>query len=121
MSNRLLSDRARWARFFIWMYLLACGSSASSAQQRLSWEQIRDLFLNANPTIRAQAQSVQSNRGSEITAGLRPNPQFQNDTTSATIGIYQEVEIGESVPRASKARSWLPRYLKQIWPILAER
>jgi cobalt-zinc-cadmium efflux system outer membrane protein len=35
-----------------------------------------------------------SNRAAEITAGLRPNPTFQNDTTSATFGIYQEFEIG---------------------------
>ena len=25
---------------------------------------------------------------------MRPNPTFQNDTTSATIGVYQEFEIG---------------------------
>jgi cobalt-zinc-cadmium efflux system outer membrane protein len=29
-----------------------------------------------------------------MTAALRPNPTLQNDTTSATVGIYQEFEIG---------------------------
>ena len=69
---------------------------AASAQQQPSytWEQIHDLFVRSNPTLRAQEQSVVSNRAAEITAGLRPNPTFQNDTTSATVGIYQEFEIG---------------------------
>src|SRR5262249_6378521 len=26
--------------------------------------------------------------------GLRPNPTFQNDTSSATLGVYQEIEVG---------------------------
>jgi len=67
---------------------------AHAQLQNFTWEQIRDKFLSTNPTLQAQAQSVQSSRAGEITAGLRPNPQFQNDTTSATIGIYQEFEIG---------------------------
>ena len=29
-----------------------------------------------------------------MTASLRPNPTLQNDTTSASVGIYQEFEIG---------------------------
>jgi cobalt-zinc-cadmium efflux system outer membrane protein len=72
-----------------------CLSTTTPAQQpRFTWEQIRDKFLAGNPTLRAQAQSVESTRAGEITASLRPNPTFQNDTTSSTIGIYQEFEIG---------------------------
>jgi cobalt-zinc-cadmium efflux system outer membrane protein len=69
---------------------------AAPAQQQptYTWDQIHDLFLRSNPTLRAQEQSIVSNRAAEITAGLRPNPTFQNDTTSATFGIYQEFEIG---------------------------
>ena len=65
-------------------------------------EQIRNLTLaqalrlaeQQNPTLQAQAESIESNRANEITAGLRPNPTFQNDTTSATVGVYQQFEIG---------------------------
>lgn len=65
-------------------------------------EQVRNLTLaqalalaeQQNPTLRAQGQLIESNRASEITAGLRPNPTFLNDTTSATVGVYQEFEIG---------------------------
>ena len=75
---------------------LAMFPVAGPAQQQssFSWQQIHDLFLRSNPTLRAQEQSITSNRAAEVTAGLRPNPTFQNDTTSATIGVYQEFEVG---------------------------
>jgi outer membrane protein, heavy metal efflux system len=81
------------------LLLAACAAAfviAAPAQQQptYTWEQIHSLFLRSNPTLRAQEQSVVSNRAAEITAGLRPNPTLQNDTTSATVGIYQEFEIG---------------------------
>jgi cobalt-zinc-cadmium efflux system outer membrane protein len=76
---------------------------AQAQPQSFTWEQIRDKFLSTNPTLKAQAQSIESSRASEITAGLRPNPQFQNDTTSATIGIYQEFEIAGKRPARLEA------------------
>lgn len=80
---------AGWAGVVI--FAVAC-----PAQQKAtySWQQIQDLFARSNPTLRAQEQSVESNRFAEITAGLRPNPTLQNDTTSSTLGIYQEFETG---------------------------
>jgi outer membrane protein, heavy metal efflux system len=73
----------------------ACAMAAPAQQQPVyTWEKIHALFLRSNPTLRAEEQGVVSNRAAEITAGLRPNPTLQNDTTSATVGIYQEFEIG---------------------------
>jgi len=71
-------------------------SSPSCGQQlpAYDWQQIHDLLVRTNPTLRAQQQSIVSNKAAEMTAALRPNPTLQNDTTSATIGIYQEFEIG---------------------------
>lgn len=89
---------------FVLLVIVFTGQ-AQAQQQTFTWEQIRDRFLPINPTLRAQAQSVESNRASEITAGLRPNPQFQNDTTSATFGIYQEFEVaGKRGARLQSAR-----------------
>jgi cobalt-zinc-cadmium efflux system outer membrane protein len=83
---------------------IVLGAIACPAQQpTFNWEQIHDLFLRSNPTIRAQEQSIVSNRAAEVTASLRPNPTLQNDTTSATIGIYQEFETGGK--RAARMRS----------------
>jgi len=76
-------------------------------------EQIRTLTLadalalaeQQNPTLGAQAQSIESSRAGEITAGLRPNPTLQNDTTSATLGVYQEFEVaGKRRARLESAR-----------------
>lgn len=80
-------------------------ASKCPAQQQAaySWQQIQALFLRSNPTLRAQDQSITSDQAAEVTAGLHPNPTFQNDTTSATVGIYQEFEIGGK--RQARVRS----------------
>jgi cobalt-zinc-cadmium efflux system outer membrane protein len=81
--------------FFLFTFLFAaCTMSSPAQQQAYTWDQIHDLFLKSNPTVRAQAQAIESNRAAEVTASLRPNPTLQNDTTSSTVGIYQEFELG---------------------------
>ncbi len=107
MRNCLCAMRQRTGR----LLALAMGTavclctSVRAQQQSFTWEQMLDKFLSTNPTLRAQAQSIESNRASEITAGLRPNPQLQNDTTGATLGLYQEFEIGGKRPaRMQSAR-----------------
>src|SRR5262249_48306627 len=73
----------RTGRFLVVALIIASLCTVVNAQQpSFTWEQIRDKFLATNPTLRAQEQSIESSRASEVTAGLRPNPQFQNDTTS---------------------------------------
>ena len=107
MLNRQFATRIRSGRFLVFALLTtACLSNGAWAQQQsFTWEQIRDKFLATNPSLQAQAQSIESSRSNEITAGLRPNPQFQNDTTSATIGIYQQFEIaGKRSARIESAR-----------------
>jgi cobalt-zinc-cadmium efflux system outer membrane protein len=95
--KRLYRNCLQSAKFTL-ITAASLGTVAHAQQQSFTWEQIRNQFLATNPTLRAQAQSIESTRAGEITAGLRPNPQFQNDTTSATIGIYQEFEIGGKRP-----------------------
>jgi cobalt-zinc-cadmium efflux system outer membrane protein len=78
---------------------------AAEEIKALTLTQALALAEQQNPTLNAQELSIESNRANEITAGLRPNPQFQNDTTSATAGIYQEFEIGGKRPaRRESAR-----------------
>jgi len=42
----------------------------------LSWEQIKARFLIQNPTVLAGQTGIEESKANEITAGLRPNPQF---------------------------------------------
>lgn len=100
---RFLSSRS--SRRMAVISTSALFATICSAQNATSynWEQIHNLFLRSNPTLRAQEQSIVSNKAAEVTAAARPNPTLQNDTTSATVGIYQEFEIGGK--RAARIRS----------------
>lgn len=55
--------------------LLAGGMSRSCfAQKPLTWQEVRDKFEAANPTLRAGQIGIDESRAEEITAHLRPNP-----------------------------------------------
>ena len=76
-----------------WLVAMLLCAGVQGQQASFTWEQLRDEFLRTNPILRAQSQEIESSRANEITASLRPNPTLQNDTTSATLGLYQEFEI----------------------------
>ena len=56
--------------------VLALAPSFASAQQALSWDQVKARFEATNPALKADADNVDEMRAEEITAYLRPNPQF---------------------------------------------
>jgi cobalt-zinc-cadmium efflux system outer membrane protein len=51
-------------------------TSTASAQQALTWDQVRAKFEAVNPALKADAYNVDEMQAEEITAFLRPNPQF---------------------------------------------
>ncbi|MGO9794511.1 MAG: TolC family protein [Terracidiphilus sp.] len=54
-------------------FVLAQGASA---QQALTWDQVKAKFEASNPALKADADNVDEMKAEEITAFLRPNPQF---------------------------------------------
>jgi cobalt-zinc-cadmium efflux system outer membrane protein len=58
---------------FVWLSLLAALASHAEAQP-LTWQQVRDRFQAANPTLRAAQIGIDESRAQEVTAYLRPNP-----------------------------------------------
>ena len=46
------------------------------AQTALTWQQIRERFEASNPTLQAAQLNINESRAAEITAYLRPNPDF---------------------------------------------
>jgi cobalt-zinc-cadmium efflux system outer membrane protein len=56
--------------------ILAAGllPAAAFAQTTFSWQQIKDKFEVANPTLKAAQLNIDESRAAEITAYLRPNP-----------------------------------------------
>ncbi len=49
-------------------------SPGLSAQTAFTWQQIKEKFETANPTLKAAQAAVEEARASEVTAYLRPNP-----------------------------------------------
>jgi cobalt-zinc-cadmium efflux system outer membrane protein len=47
-----------------------------SAQQALTWDEVKAKFEASNPALKADADNVDEMKAEEITAFLRPNPQF---------------------------------------------
>jgi cobalt-zinc-cadmium efflux system outer membrane protein len=56
------------------LLLTAALAQSSLAQKALTWQEIRDKFEAANPSLRAGQIGVEESRANEITANLRPNP-----------------------------------------------
>jgi cobalt-zinc-cadmium efflux system outer membrane protein len=63
-------------RLCLSLLLLLLFAGEASAQQSFTWEQIKSKFEAANPALKADALGVDELKAEEITAYLRPNPQF---------------------------------------------
>ena len=59
-------------------FVLAAGilPAAAFAQTAFTWEQIAQKFETTNPTLKANQLNIDESRAAEITAFLRPNPDF---------------------------------------------
>lgn len=66
----------RFASACVLVVACLCGAEMTAAQQSLTWEQVKDRFESSNPALKADADSVDEMRAAEISAFLRPNPQF---------------------------------------------
>jgi len=75
------------------------------AQQSLTWEQVKTKFETANPSLRADALGVDEMKAAEITAYLRPNPQFTAATDGTQIarhnGVWQPLSGNDVVTNLS--------------------
>jgi cobalt-zinc-cadmium efflux system outer membrane protein len=64
-----------------------------SAQQALTWDQVKAKFEASNPALRADEINVEEMKAEEITAFLRPNPQLTGATDGTQLarhaGVWQ--------------------------------
>ncbi|HTW46776.1 MAG TPA: TolC family protein [Acidobacteriaceae bacterium] len=56
--------------------LLAVSAQAQTGSAALTWDQVKAKFEADNPTLKADQSNVDEMKAEEITADLRPNPQF---------------------------------------------
>jgi cobalt-zinc-cadmium efflux system outer membrane protein len=72
LPGRAARQRGRvWRPAVLVAGLLARGAAGQSA---FTWQQIKDKFQAANPTLKAAQLNVDESRAAEVTAYLRPNP-----------------------------------------------
>jgi cobalt-zinc-cadmium efflux system outer membrane protein len=78
-----------------------------SAQSAFTWEQIKDKFESANPTLKAAQLNIDESRAAEITAYLRPNPDFTLSADGTQLTRYEGVYRPFAGTQISPAVSYL--------------
>jgi len=84
-----------------------CPPRHAKAQAAYTWDQVKDKFEAANPTLKADTINVQEVKAQEITAYLRPNPQFTLSTDGTQIAPYQGVWKPTTGTQVSPGLSYL--------------
>src|ERR1035441_7256818 len=64
---------------------------ATNTRQALSWDQVKAKFEAANPALKADQNNVEELKAQEITAYLRPNPQFTLSQDGTQIAPHEGV------------------------------
>jgi cobalt-zinc-cadmium efflux system outer membrane protein len=78
----------RTAYYVLSIALLA---SSAGAQQALTWDQVKAKFEANNPALKADELGVDEMKAEEVTAYLRPNPQFTLSTDGSQASRYDGV------------------------------
>ncbi len=106
-----MSPQKSSIHFFLSCFAVCVGlmlpSRVANAQTGYTWNQIKDKFEAANPTLKADQINVQEMKAEEITAYLRPNPQFTLSTDGTQIARYQGVWKPTTGTQVSPAFSYL--------------
>ena len=81
--------------------------TAALAQTAFSWQQIKEKFEATNPTLKAAQLNIDESRAAEITAYLRPNPDFGLSADGTQLTPYQGVYRPFSGTQISPSISYL--------------
>src|SRR5467141_470195 len=73
------------------LFATAVLAESGFAQKPLTWQEVRDKFEAVNPTLRAGQIGLDESKAQEITAFLRPNPNFTLSTDGTQIARYRGV------------------------------
>lgn len=79
----------KWTGWYLLM--AALGSKAGAQTPALTWEQVRERFQTSNPMLRAAQLSIDESRAQEITAYLRPNPDFTFSVDGTQIAPHEGI------------------------------
>jgi cobalt-zinc-cadmium efflux system outer membrane protein len=91
---RLFSHRIRC--LFSVLALTGVAVPLVTAQQALTWPQVRERFHNTNPNLRASRVGIDESKATEITAYLKPNPEV-----SGTLDQFNPFTVNPYQPLAN--------------------
>jgi outer membrane protein, heavy metal efflux system len=76
VTKEILEDfmRRDLKGLIVGLFLIVALEEAGLAQKALTWQEVRNKFEAANPTLRAGQIGIDESRAQEITANVRPNP-----------------------------------------------
>ena len=99
-------------RRLTWLALCGIGlasvaSPVAFGQTSLSWEQVKAKFESANPTLKADAVNVDEMKAEEITAYLRPNPQYTLSSDGTQVAPHSGVWQPTKGTQVTNAFSYL--------------
>src|SRR5258708_11386649 len=73
------------------LFAVAVLAKGGLAQKRLTWQEVRQRFETANPTLQAGQIGIDESKAQEITAFLRPNPTFTLSTDGTQLVRYHGI------------------------------
>ncbi len=89
------------------LFGVTCLAMQLCAQQTFTWQQLEDKFEATNPTLKAAQLSIDESRAAEITAYLRPNPDFSLTADGFQIA-RQSRRLASAQRGCGNARDQLP-------------
>jgi cobalt-zinc-cadmium efflux system outer membrane protein len=79
------------SRLCVGLFAAAVLAESGFAQKPLTWQEVRDKFEAANPTLRAGQIGIDESKAQEITAFLRPNPNLVLSTDGTQLARYHGI------------------------------
>ena len=79
------------SRLCVGLFVAVVLAEGGFAQRPLTWQEVRQRFEAANPTLRAGQIGIDESKAQEITAFLRPNPNFTLSTDGTQLVRYHGV------------------------------
>jgi cobalt-zinc-cadmium efflux system outer membrane protein len=80
-----------WKYFAVLTMLPGCALAQAPAATSLTWEQVLQRFEQKNPTLSAGQIGIDESKAQEITAFLRPNPNFSLTADGTQISPHNSV------------------------------
>ena len=74
----------------VFVLFISVGAVAQTPSP-MTWEQVRHRFEQNNPTLLAGKLNIDESKAQEMTANLRPNPQFAQSADGTQIAPYRGV------------------------------